>query len=185
MASQLSSIDLVSDRYASALYDLATESKKVEVIILDLKFIQKIIGDNKDLKLLIKSPLISSHDKLKIFVKILSKQNINELTSNFIKVVASNKRFAYLSLIISQFIKINSEKRGDVIAEITSAEELTEEQKNEIIKKLKIKLGDKLSLNYKIDNSIIGGLIVKVGSKMIDSSLASKINKLKIAMRGT
>ena len=62
---------------------------------------------------------------------------------------------------------------------------LTEEQKNEIIKKLKIKLGDKLSLNYKIDNSIIGGLIVKVGSKMIDSSLASKINKLKIAMRGT
>ena len=185
MASQLSTIDLMSNRYASALYDLAVESKTVEAIINDLNFVQKIIIDNKDLKLLIKSPLISSQDKLKIFVKILSKQNINELTHNFMKVVASNKRFAYLSLIILQFIRINSEKRGNVIAEITSAEELTDQQKNEIINKLKMKLGDKLSLDYKIDNSIIGGLIVKVGSKMIDSSLASKINKLKLAMRRT
>ena len=146
MASQLSSIDLMSDRYASALYDLAVESKTVEAIINDLNFVQKIISDNKDLKLLIKSPLISSPDKLKIFVKILSKQNINALTHNFMKVVASNKRFAYLSLIISQFIRINSEKRGNVIVEITSAEELTDQQKNEIINKLKMKLGDKLSL---------------------------------------
>ncbi len=106
------------------------------------------------------------------------------MTYNFIKVIASNKRFAYLQLIISQFIKINSQKRGDIIADITSAEELSDIQKNEIQNKLKTKLGDKLSLNYKIDNSIIGGLIVKVGSKMIDSSLASKINKLKIAMKG-
>ncbi|PPR45218.1 MAG: ATP synthase subunit delta [Alphaproteobacteria bacterium MarineAlpha5_Bin6] len=185
MASQLSSINLISDRYASALYELAIEANKVDATINDLKLVQKIIGGNKDLKLLIKSPLISSQDKLKVFMKIFSNQGINDLTDNFLKVIANNKRFAYLSLIISQFMKINSAKRGDVTAEITSADELTEEQKNEIVNKLKVKLGDKLSLNYKIDNSIIGGLIVKVGSKMIDSSLVSKINKLKIAMRGT
>ncbi len=184
MASQLSSIGLISDRYASALYDLAVEKNNIDTTINDLNLIKKMINENKNLRLLIKSPLVSSQDKLEIFEKILLKLNANELTYNFIKVIASNKRFAYLLLIISQFIKINSQKRGDIIADITSAEELSDTQKNEIQNKLKTKLGDKLSLNYKIDNSIIGGLIIKVGSKMIDSSLASKINKLKIAMKG-
>ena len=184
MASQLSSIGLISNRYASALYDLAVEKNNIDTTINDLNSMKEIINKNKDLRLLIKSPLVSSQDKLEIFEKILLKLDANELTYNFIKVIASNKRFAYLQLIISQFIKINSQKRGDIIADITSAEELSDIQKNEIQNKLKTKLGDKLSLNYKIDNSIIGGLIVKVGSKMIDSSLASKINKLKIAMKG-
>tara|TARA_Y100000590_G_scaffold451845_1_gene593964 strand:+ start:88 stop:645 length:558 start_codon:yes stop_codon:yes gene_type:complete len=184
VASQLSSIGLISNRYASALYDLAVEKNNIDTTINDLNSMKEIINKNKDLRLLIKSPLVSSQDKLEIFAKILLKLDANELTYNFIKVIASNKRFAYLQLIISQFIKINSQKRGDIIADITSAEELSDIQKNEIQNKLKTKLGDKLSLNYKIDNSIIGGLIVKVGSKMIDSSLASKINKLKIAMKG-
>ena len=184
MASQLSSGDLISERYASALYDLAAEKKNVDSVLKDFEFLQKCIQESEDLKLLVKSPLITSSDKLNIFEKILSKQKADNLTNTLFKVISSNKRFAKLSSIISQFININSQKRGDVLADVISAEELVVDQKNRIKNQLTSILGKKLSLNFKVDKKIIGGLIVKVGSKMIDSSLASKINKLKIAMKG-
>ena len=183
MASQLSSGDLISERYASALYDLVAEKKIVDSVLEDLTFLQKCILENKDLKLLVKSPLITSSDKLNIFEKILSKKKADVLTNTFLKVISSNKRFVKISSIISQFMNINSQKRGNVLANVTSADELSDKQINEIKEQLKSILGDKLSLNFNVDKKIIGGLIVKVGSKMIDSSLATKINKLKIAMR--
>tara|TARA_B100000676_G_scaffold4389_1_gene4024 strand:- start:676 stop:1233 length:558 start_codon:yes stop_codon:yes gene_type:complete len=184
MASQLSSGDLISDRYASALYDLASEKKLVDVVLDDLLFIQSIIKNNKDLKLVIKSPLIKSNDKLVILQNILKSKNPNELSSTFLKVLSKNKRFQKTVDIISQFKNINAQKRGDVLADITSAEKLSNEQQDNIKEQLRKILGDKLSLSYKVDEQIIGGLIIKVGSKMIDTSLSNKINKLKIAMKG-
>ena len=184
MASQLASGDLVSDRYASALYDLAAEKKLVDDVLGDLSNLKNILKDNKELSLVVKSPLITSIDKLNIFESLLKKINANELTSTFIKVIEQNKRFSNLASIITQFININSQKRGDVLADVTSADELNDDQKNNITNQLKSILGDKLSLSFDVDKNIMGGLIVKVGSKMIDTSLANKINKLKIAMKG-
>ena len=184
MASQLASGDLVSDRYASALYDLAAEKKLVDPVLGDLSNLKNILKTNKELSLVVKSPLITSTDKLNIFESLLKKINANELTSTFIKVIEKNKRFSNLASIITQFMNINSQKRGDVLADITSADELNDDQKNNITNQLKSILGDKLSLSFDVDKSIMGGLIVKVGSKMIDTSLANKINKLKIAMKG-
>ena len=184
MASQLSSGDLISDRYASALYDLASEKKLVDVVLDDLLFIQSTIKNNKDLKLVIKSPLIKSNDKLEILQNILKSKNPNELSLTFLKVLSKNKRFQKTVDIIAQFKNINAQKRGDVLADITSAEKLSNEQQDNIKEQLRTILGDKLSLSYKVDEQIIGGLIIKVGSKMIDTSLSNKINKLKIAMKG-
>ena len=184
MTSQLASGDLISDRYASALYELAAEKKVVEPVLSDLSNLKTILQDNKELSLVIKSPLISSPDKLNIFNSLLQKIKANELTSTFLKVIEKNKRFSSLASIILQFININSHKRGDVLADITSADELNDDQKNNITNQLKSILGDKLSLSFDVDKNIMGGLIVKVGSKMIDTSLANKINKLKIAMKG-
>ena len=184
MASQLASGDLVSDRYASALYDLAAEKKLVDPVLEDLSNLKNILKDNKELNLVVKSPLITSIDKLNIFESLLKKINANELTSTFLKVIEKNKRFSNLASIITQFMNINSQKRGDVLADITSADELNDDQKNNITNQLKSILGDKLSLSFDVDKNIMGGLIVKVGSKMIDTSLANKINKLKIAMKG-
>ena len=184
MASQLASGDMVSDRYASALYDLVAEKKLVDPVLEDLSNLKKILNENKELGLVIKSPLITSIDKLNIFESLLNKINANKLTTTFIKVIEKNKRFSNLTSIITQFININSQKRGDVLADITSADELNDDQKNNITNQLKSILGDKLSLSFDVDKNIIGGLIVKVGSKMIDTSLANKINKLKIAMKG-
>ena len=184
MASQLASGDLVSDRYASALYDLAAEKKLVDPVLEDLSNLKNILKDNKELSLVVKSPLITSIDKLNIFESLLKKINANELTSTFLKVIEKNKRFSNLASIITQFMNINSQKRGDVLADITSADELNDDQKNNITNQLKSILGDKLSLSFDVDKNIMGGLIVKVGSKTIDTSLANKINKLKIAMKG-
>ena len=184
MASQLASGDLISDRYASAMYDLALGGKVVDSVLDNLKNIKEVIEDNKELCLLIKSPLITSDDKLKVLIKLTSSSNLNDLTITFLKVISNNKRFASLTSIISQFFNINASKRGNILADITSADNLSEEQRVTIKGQLKNILGDKLSLNFKVDKKIIGGLIVKVGSKMIDTSLANKINKLKIAMKG-
>ena len=184
MVSQQSSRELIADRYASALYELSAETKCVDEVLKDLLMIQYYIKHNNDLKLLIKSPLISSNEKMNIVKKILSDHSPNILTSNFIKVISHNKRINFLPIIISRYNTINSEKRGDVIADITSAEVLTDQQKKEIKDQLRSILGEKLSLSFNINKKIIGGLIVKVGSKMIDSSLDSKINKLTIAMKG-
>ena len=173
MASQLASGDLVSDRYASALYDLAAEKKLVDPVVEDLSNLKNILKDNKELSLVVKSPLITSTDKLNIFESLLKKINANELTSTFLKVIEKNKRFSNLASIITQFMNINSQKRGDVLADITSADELNDDQKNNITNQLKSILGDKLSLSFDVDKNIMGGLIVKVGSKMIDTSLAN------------
>ena len=184
MASKLASGDLIADRYASALYDLAADSKSVDLVLADLTLLQTMLNDQKDLHLLIKSPLIVSTDKLNILEKLLLNIKANKLTLTFLKVLEQNKRFSNLYSIISQFININAYNRGDVLADISSAEELNDEQRKNIKEQLKNTLGEKLSLNFIIDKKIIGGLVVKVGSKMVDTSLANKINKLKIAMKG-
>ena len=184
MASQNSSSELIANRYASALYELSVENKCVDNVLEDLLTIKKYIEQSNNFKLLIRSPLITSIEKLKILQQILSDHSANNLTCRFFKVISYNKRINFLSNIIARYNAINTEKRGDVIVDITSAEELNDQQKEEIKDQLRLRLGEKLSLNFKIDNKIIGGLRVKVGSKMIDSSLNSKINKLTIAMKG-
>lgn len=184
MASKNSSIKIIADRYASALYDLSLESKCVDVVLSDLLLLQEYIKKNREFKLLLRSPLIASGEKLKIVERILKDHSANSLTVIFIKVISNNKRFNYLSSIILSFIEINAIKRGEVIADVVSADRLSDQQKNGIKDQLRSILGEKLSLNFNVDDKIIGGLIVKVGSKMIDSSLASKINKLKIVMKG-
>jgi F-type H+-transporting ATPase subunit delta len=184
MASQLASGDLISDRYASALYDLATENKVVDFVLENLNSLKSIMNENKELQLVVKSPLILSSDKLEIILKLMSEKNFNKLSITFLKVISKNKRFSSLPSIILQFININAQKRGDILADVTSADDLTDHQQEDIKGQLRTILGEKLSLNFNVDKNIIGGLIVKVGSKMIDTSLANKINKLKIAMKG-
>ena len=184
MTSKISSGDIISDRYGSALYDLAAENKCIDEIINDFNSVETLMNESSELRQVIKSPLINSEEKLNILLKIFSRSNFNNLTTTFIKVLDGNKRISNLPSIILQFKKINSEKRGDVSANITSANELSEDEKNNISNQLKNILGQKLSLNFDVDKDIIGGLIVKVGSKMIDTSIANKINKLKIAMKG-
>ena len=184
MASKISSGDLISEIYGSALYDLASEKKCIDSILNDFEVAEKVLKESSELRQVIRSPLVNSDEKLNILLKIFSQSNLHDLTTTFLKVLSDNKRISNLISIILQFKKINSEKRGDITADITSADELSEDEKNNITNQLKNSLGQKLSLNFDVDKDIIGGLIVRVGSKMIDTSILNKINKLKIAMKG-
>ena len=184
MTSKISSSDIISERYGSALYDLASEKKCIDEILNDLDVIEKVMKESSELRHVIKSPLVNSEEKLNILLKIFAGSSFNNLTTTFLKVLDNNKRISNILSIILQFKKINSEKRGDIAANVISANELSEDEKNNITNQLKNTLGQKLSLNFNVDKEIIGGLIVKVGSKMIDTSIANKINKLKIAMKG-
>jgi len=184
MASKISSGDLISERYGSALYDLASEKNCIDGVLNDFDTIEKVMDESSELRNVVRSPLVNSDEKLNILIKIFSKSNLNDLTTIFLKVLKNNKRISNLLSIILQFKKINSEKRGDISADVTSANELSEDEKSNITNQLKNSLGQKLSLSFVVDKDIIGGLIVKVGSKMIDTSIANKINKLKIAMKG-
>ena len=171
------------DRYASALYDLSVEYNCTDKIINDLNKIKIYEKQNKDFSMLLNNPLISNTDKLSVLTKILKNNNANNLLYNFIKIISKNHRFTSLINIINQFEKINAEKRGNIIANITTAEQLSKLQKNSIQKNLFTTLGNKLTINYAIDKSILGGLIIKVGSKMFDSSILTKINKIKLAIK--
>ena len=184
MTSKISSGDIISDRYASALYDLASEKKCIDEILNDIDTVEKVMKESSELRKVIRSPLVNSEEKLNILLKIFGGLSFNDLTTTFLKVLDNNKRISNISSIILKFKKINSEKRGDIAANVTSANELSEDEKNNITNQLKNTLGQKLSLNFDVDKDIIGGLIVKVGSKMIDTSIANKINKLKMAMKG-
>tara|TARA_A100001011_G_scaffold133771_1_gene140994 strand:+ start:2794 stop:3351 length:558 start_codon:yes stop_codon:yes gene_type:complete len=184
MASKISSGNLISERYGSALFDLASDKKCIDNILDNFNIFEKVISDSSELRHVLSSPLVNSDEKLNIILKIFSNSNLHNLTKTFLKVLDNNKRISNLLPIILQFKKINSEKRGDITADVTSANQLSDEEKNNIKNQLKSSLGQKLSLNFDVDKDIIGGLIVKVGSKMIDTSLANKINKLKIAIKG-
>ncbi len=181
---ELSSSILLSERYASALYDLATENKCIDQIIKDLEKILHYYQQNKDFTLLLTNPLISNENKQKVLNNILTSNKAHNLIINFIGVISKNKRLSSLNNIIKNFFIINSEKRGDIVAEVTSAQDLNNVQKDKVEKQLYNKLGKKVSISYKVDKTIIGGLIIKFGSKMIDSSLITKLNNLNLAMKG-
>lgn len=183
MASKKISIDLLADRYASALYDLANEQNCVDKVIKDLENIKIYYNENKKFALMINTPLISPNEKLGIINKILTINKAEKLTINFFKVLSKNKRFFYLIKIINKLNKINLEKRGSITAEVTTSDSITALEKNLIQKTLKDSLGNKLSIVYNIDKLIIGGLIVKIGSKLVDASLLNKIDRLKLIMK--
>ena len=154
MTSQKSKENLIALRYAFALYELSSEKKCVDEVLSDLQILKKYFNQNKDFKLLIRSPLIASSKKLLIIEKLMLNHSINNLTSTFLKIISINKRFLSLSSIISKFVSINSEKRGEILADITSADGLSEKQTNEIKDQLCLILGKKLLLNYNVDKKI-------------------------------
>jgi F-type H+-transporting ATPase subunit delta len=173
----------VSGRYATALFELAVEEKSIDTIAADLDAIDRMIEESTDLKRLVMSPVFSAEEQTRALAAILDKAGIAGTTANFIRVVAANRRLFVLQGMIAAFRKLVAAHRGEVSAEVTSAEELTEAQVESLAAALKASIGKDVRLSRKVDPGLLGGLIVKVGSRMIDTSLRTKLNNLKIAMK--
>ena len=175
----------LAGRYAGALYALAEEAGKIDAVVADLTSLADILAGNDEMKMLAGSPAISWSDQTRAMTAILEKGGADELTVRFVGTVATNGRLHALSRIISAFLAEHARRRGEISAEIISAIELDVKRRARVEKAVaKIAGSDKLSLSMHVDPSLIGGLVVRIGSRMIDTSVKTKLNRLETAMKG-
>jgi F-type H+-transporting ATPase subunit delta len=184
LSATLSVLTGIARPYAAALYDLASDAKAVEATEKGLDAVSDLISSSDDFSRFLKSPTISADTKSVALEAILAKANTSELIGNTLRLVAKNGRLFALPAIIAAYKALAAEARNEVTAEVVSATKLTAAQETELAKVLKDKLGKDIALNASVDESLIGGLVVKVGSKMIDTSLKTKLSAMKIAMKG-
>ena len=183
MAAQNSVLTQIARPYASALFDLASSENQLASVETSLSDVSRLIGESADFARFLRSPVISGDDKAVALDALLAKATTNPLVANFLKLIARNGRLFALDTIIVGFRELAAKARGEVTAEVTSAAPLTGEQANALAETLKAKIGKTVTLNQFVDPSLIGGLQVKVGSQMIDSSLKTKLAAMKIAMK--
>ncbi|MDP1730865.1 MAG: F0F1 ATP synthase subunit delta [Devosia sp.] len=169
--------------YAAALYDLAQDDKTVDAVEAGLAAIARLAGESADFERFLRSPVISADVKAATIETILAQAKVHPTVANFVKVVARNGRLFALPTIIKSFRALAAEGRGEISAEVTSAAPLSKAQLSDLAQTLKRKIGKTVTLNEHVDASLIGGLVVKVGSRMVDSSLKTKLTAMKIAMK--
>ncbi len=173
----------VAGRYATALFELATEAKAVDAVSADLDSFSAMIAESADLRRLIESPAFSAQDQVSAITALLAKAGISGLAANFIGLVASKRRLFALPGMIRAYRAKVAEAKGIVSAEVTLAEAPSAAQLKDITATLKEVAGKDVDVSVKIDPAIIGGLVVKMGSRMVDASLKTKLNSIRLAMK--
>ena len=174
--------DTSASRYSLALYELSAEAKVLNEVENQSSSIINLISSSGDFKTLIKDPTIKKEDQLNVILKISNYYKLNNLLTKFLSFLISKRRFFYLEEILNNFIETCSRKRGEVKAELIAAKELKESEINTIKEDLTKNLNSKIKLNYKYDPSLIGGLIVQVGSTMVDTSIKNKLQQIENRM---
>jgi len=173
----------MAGRYATALFELALETNSVEQVQSDLKAFDALVAANPDLMRLVRSPVFSAADQARALAAVLEKAGIGGLAAQFLKVVAGNRRLFAVREIIRGFNALVARHKGEVTAQVTVAEQLNDARLNEIRDALRAVTGKDVKVHVDVDPSIIGGLKVKLGSRMVDASLRTKLNSIKFAMK--
>jgi F-type H+-transporting ATPase subunit delta len=174
----------MAGRYATALFELALEEKAVDAVRQDLDRFDALIAANPDLKRLVRSPVFGAEEQLKALSAILDKAGISGIAANFLRVITTNRRLFAVRDMIRGYRTLLARHRGEVTAQVTVAETLNDKNLDALKSALKSVTGGKdIDLEVNVEPAIIGGLIVKVGSRMIDSSLRTKLNAIKFAMK--
>ncbi len=174
--------DTSAGRYSLALYELAEENNSINEIENHSLLIIKLINDSKDFNSLIKDPTNNKQDQIKVILEISEKFGLNNLLTKFLNFLISKRRFFYVEKILKDFLETCSKKRGEIKAELIAAKDLNENEINKIKDELAKNFSSKIKLNYKNDPSLIGGLIVQVGSTMVDTSIKNKLQQIENKM---
>jgi len=185
VASEATGLSAIAGRYASALYELADEAKALDAVAGDLRSLKAMLDESADLRRLVGSPLLPRADQARALDAVLARAGVGELTRHFAGVVARNRRLFALQGMIKEFLATLAGRRGEATAEVTSAMALAPPQVEALKAQLAKTTGKTVSLDIKVDPSLLGGLIVRIGSRMFDSSLKSKLQRLQLAMKGT
>ncbi len=174
----------LAGRYATALFELADEAKKLDRVADDLSSLKEMIEQSEDLQSLVRSPLYGRDQLRAAMDGILARTDVDDLTRRFVLVVTENRRLFTLPQIINAYLAELARRRGEVTAKVTAARELTSDQQTALADALHKVAGGRVKIDLKVDPELLGGLVVQLGSRMIDTSLKSKLERLQLAMKG-
>ena len=184
MAAEAKGVSGLAERYALALFDLADERKALDAVASDLRILRGLLRDSTDLSRLIRSPVISRVEQGKAIAAIAQAADLSPLTRNFLGLLAQNRRLFALPAIIVSYLARLAERRGEVTARVVVAQALSAEQRAAMDEQLRKAVGRKVSVDVEVDPSLLGGIVIKLGSRMIDASLKSKLYRLQLQMKG-
>ncbi len=183
MATDTSGVSGIAERYAIALYQLADEAKALDAVAADLGQLKTMIGDNADLQRFIRSPLIDRHAQTRGMLAVLDAAKVQDLVRRFVGVVGGNRRLFALPGMIDAFLRELARRRGQVTVHVTTAAPLSPLQQATLSEALKRSVGQTINIEATVDPKLIGGLVLRVGSRMIDTSIQTQLQKLQRAMR--
>ncbi len=174
----------LAGRYASALFDLARDQRQIDAVGRSLETLNQALADSRDLNELVESPLVSREEAGKAFAAIAPQLNLDPITANFLRVLARNGRKNQLRPIVRAFRRLAAEHRGEAVAEVLTARPLNDDQLAQLGQQLRTRIGRDVNIDAQVDPSILGGIVVKLGSQRIDASIRTKLNRLAQAMKG-
>lgn len=184
MASDTAGASGLAERYATALYDLADEQKLLDPVAEDLRALRGMLDESPDLRRLIRSPVLSRTEQEKAVAALAERAGFQPLVRNTLGLLAKNRRLFALPEVIEAYSAELAKRRGEVTAQVVSAQPLSEAQRHALDERLRRAVGGKVAIETRVDPSLLGGLIVKLGSRMVDASLSSKLRRLQLAMKG-
>jgi F-type H+-transporting ATPase subunit delta len=174
----------LASRYANALFALAEQASALDQVAADLATVQRMTVESAELRQAMASPIVSRGDQADAVTSLAERAGLNDLVRNFLGVLARNRRLFALPHVIDAFNAMLAAKRGEVEAEVTSAVQLTDEQLGEVKDSVSRYAGKAVQLKSHVDPGLLGGLVVRIGSRMVDASLKTRLQQLEIAMRG-
>ena len=184
MASEATGVSGLAERYAAALFDLADERRMLDEVASDLRQLRTMLAASADLARLVRSPILTRGEQGKGIAALVERAGFTPLVRDFLAVVAKNRRLFAVPAMIEAYLRELAERRGEVTAEVTAAQPLSEGQLGLLSEQLRRSVGRRVSVDVTVDQGLIGGIIVKLGSRMIDGSIKSKLQRLQLAMKG-
>jgi F-type H+-transporting ATPase subunit delta len=183
LASEGTGASGLAGRYAAALFDLADERHALDTVAGDLRELRAMLAGSGDLMRLLRSPVLTRDEQGKAVAAVAARAGLSELTRNLLWVVAGNRRLFAVPEMIGAFLGQLAERRGEVTAEVTVAQPLDEARQAALTEQLRRAVGARVAVDVRVDPALLGGMIVKVGSRMVDASLSSRLQRLRLAMR--
>jgi F-type H+-transporting ATPase subunit delta len=184
LAAESTGVSGLAERYAAALFELADERHALDAVAGDLRELRMMLAGSGDLLRMVRSPVLSRAQQGTAIEAIAGQAQLSQLTRDFLAVVARNRRLFAVPGMIEAYLAKLAARRGEVTAEITAAQALSETQQNMLIDQLRRVVGSRVAIDIKVDRSLLGGMVVKIGSRMVDGSLKGQLQRLQLSMKG-
>jgi F-type H+-transporting ATPase subunit delta len=184
LAAESTGISGLAERYAAALFELADERHALDEVAGDLRELRAMLAGSGDLMRLVRSPVLSRAEQAKAMEALAETAKMSKLTADFIAIVARNRRLFAVPAMIEAYLAKLAARRGEITAEITAAQQLSQAQQDTLVEQLRRVVGSRVTIDMRVDPSLLGGLVVKIGSRMVDGSLKGQLQRLQLSMKG-